>query len=57
MPMESKSAVVPADIARDVDEIVNAIRAAAEQEVTQPMRPSAFFGHRAGRCFREGPKP
>jgi len=32
MPMESKSAVVPADIARDVDELVNAIRAVAEQQ-------------------------
>ncbi len=32
MPMESKSAIVPADIARDVDEIVNEIRAAAEQQ-------------------------
>jgi hypothetical protein len=32
MPKESKSAVVPADIARNVDEIVNAIRAAAEQQ-------------------------
>jgi hypothetical protein len=30
--MESKSAVVPADIAQEVDEIVNAIRAAAEQQ-------------------------
>jgi hypothetical protein len=29
---ESKSAVVPADIAHDVDEIVSAIRAAAEQQ-------------------------
>jgi hypothetical protein len=32
MLMESKSVVVPANIARDVDEIVSEIRAAAEQQ-------------------------